>query len=41
VVPIHHIYSFDEMVEAHTAMEANKAHGKLIVTNAPKKNIRV
>jgi NADPH:quinone reductase-like Zn-dependent oxidoreductase len=32
VVPIDHVYSFDEIVEAHTAMETGHATGKLIVT---------
>ena len=33
-VPIDHVYRFDEIVEAHTAMEAGTAHGKLVVTTA-------
>jgi NADPH:quinone reductase len=31
-VPIDHVYSFDQIVEAHTAMEAGRASGKLVVT---------
>jgi len=30
--PIGHVYQFDEIVEAHTAMEAGAAAGKLVVT---------
>ena len=33
-VPIDHVYRFDEIVEAHTAMESGTAHGKLVVTTA-------
>lgn len=33
-VPIDHVYRFDEIVEAHTAMESGAAHGKLVVTTA-------
>jgi len=33
VVPIGHVYRFDEIVEAHAAMEANSVSGKLVVTN--------
>ncbi len=32
VVPIDHIYEFDQIVEAHAAMEAGEAAGKLVVT---------
>ena len=32
VVPIHRVYSFDDIVQAHTAMETNQATGKLVVT---------
>jgi NADPH:quinone reductase-like Zn-dependent oxidoreductase len=32
VIPIDHIYTFDEIVEAHTVMEAGNAAGKLVVT---------
>jgi NADPH:quinone reductase len=32
VVPIDHVYGFDQIVEAHTAMEAGGAAGKLVVT---------
>jgi NADPH:quinone reductase-like Zn-dependent oxidoreductase len=31
VVPIDHVYDFDQIVEAHRAMEAGKATGKLVV----------
>ncbi|WP_207548602.1 zinc-binding alcohol dehydrogenase family protein [Mycobacteroides chelonae] len=31
-VPIDRVYAFDEIVEAHTAMEAGRASGKLVVT---------
>jgi NADPH2:quinone reductase len=31
-VPIDHVYSFDQIVEAHTAMEAGTTSGKLVVT---------
>ena len=31
VIPIDHVYRFDEIVEAHTAMEAGTAAGKLVV----------
>jgi NADPH2:quinone reductase len=31
-VPIGHVYRFDEIVEAHTDMEQNRARGKLVVT---------
>ncbi len=30
-VPIHKVYKLDEIVEAHTEMEANRATGKLVV----------
>ncbi|BBZ30144.1 NADPH:quinone reductase [Mycolicibacterium madagascariense] len=33
-VPIDHVYRFDEIVAAHTAMESGTAHGKLVVTTA-------
>ena len=32
VVPIDHVYEFDQIVEAHAAMEAGEAAGKLVVT---------
>jgi NADPH:quinone reductase-like Zn-dependent oxidoreductase len=32
VVPIDHVYTFDQIVEAHTTMEAGSASGKLVVT---------
>jgi NADPH:quinone reductase len=32
VVPIDHVYSMDQIVEAHTAMESDRASGKLVVT---------
>ncbi len=32
VVPIDHVYPFDQIVAAHTAMEAGTASGKLVVT---------
>jgi NADPH:quinone reductase len=32
VVPIGHVYRFDEIVTAHADMEANRASGKLVVT---------
>jgi NADPH:quinone reductase len=32
VVPIHQVYHFDQIVEAHAAMEAGTASGKLVVT---------
>jgi len=32
IIPIDHIYRLDEIVEAHTAMEAGTAAGKLVVT---------
>jgi NADPH:quinone reductase len=32
LVPIGHVYRFDEIVEAHAAMEANQMSGKLVVT---------
>jgi NADPH:quinone reductase-like Zn-dependent oxidoreductase len=32
VIPIDHVYGFDEIVAAHTAMEAGAAAGKLVVT---------
>jgi NADPH:quinone reductase len=31
-VPIDHVYQFDEIVEAHSAMEAGHTRGKLVVT---------
>lgn len=31
-VPIDHVYRFDQIVEAHTAMEAGRTAGKLVVT---------
>ncbi|SDO35656.1 NADPH:quinone reductase [Nakamurella panacisegetis] len=31
-LPIHHVYSFDEIVAAHAAMESGQAVGKLVVT---------
>jgi NADPH:quinone reductase-like Zn-dependent oxidoreductase len=30
-VPIGRVYRFDQIVEAHTAMEQNRASGKLVV----------
>ncbi|MGB5758590.1 MAG: zinc-binding alcohol dehydrogenase family protein [Acidimicrobiales bacterium] len=33
-VPIHRVYAFDEIVEAHREMEAGTATGKLVVTTA-------
>jgi NADPH:quinone reductase-like Zn-dependent oxidoreductase len=32
VVPIHRVYAFDQIVEAHAAMETGSAVGKLVVT---------
>jgi NADPH2:quinone reductase len=32
VVPIDHVYTFDQIVQAHTAMEAGHTKGKLVVT---------
>ena len=32
VVPIDHVYNMDQIVEAHAAMEAGRASGKLVVT---------
>jgi NADPH:quinone reductase-like Zn-dependent oxidoreductase len=32
VVPIDHVYRFDEIVDAHTAMEAGHTTGKLVIT---------
>jgi NADPH:quinone reductase len=32
VVPIGHVYRFDEIVQAHADMEANRVSGKLVVT---------
>jgi NADPH:quinone reductase-like Zn-dependent oxidoreductase len=32
VVPIDRVYTFDQIVEAHTTMEAGRASGKLVVT---------
>jgi NADPH:quinone reductase len=32
VVPVGHVYRFDEIVKAHADMEANRAGGKLVVT---------
>jgi NADPH:quinone reductase len=32
IVPVGHVYHFDEIVQAHTAMEAGSATGKLVVT---------
>ncbi len=32
VVPIDHVYGFDQIVDAHAAMEADHATGKLVVT---------
>lgn len=34
VVPIDHVYSFDQIGEAHAAMEAGTARGKLVVTTS-------
>lgn len=32
VVPVGHVYRFDQIVQAHADMEANRASGKLVVT---------
>jgi NADPH:quinone reductase len=32
VVPIGRVYRFDQIVEAHRAMEGNQVSGKLVVT---------
>jgi NADPH:quinone reductase-like Zn-dependent oxidoreductase len=32
LVPIGHVYRFDQIVQAHADMEANRASGKLVVT---------
>jgi hypothetical protein len=32
VVPIDHVYGFDQIAEPHAAMEAGEASGKLFVT---------
>ena len=32
VVPVSHVYDFDQIVEAHRAMEDSRATGKLVVT---------
>jgi NADPH:quinone reductase len=32
VVPVGHVYRFDQIVEAHTALEHNRFSGKLVVT---------
>jgi NADPH:quinone reductase len=32
VVPVSHVYRFDQIVQAHADMEANRASGKLVVT---------
>jgi NADPH:quinone reductase len=34
VVPIDRVYRFEQIVEAHTAMEAGHTKGKLVVTTA-------
>ena len=34
-VPIDRVYGFDQIVEAHTAMESGTARGKLVVTTGP------
>jgi NADPH:quinone reductase len=34
-VPIGHVYRLDQIVDAHTAMEAGTATGKLVVTTGP------
>jgi NADPH:quinone reductase-like Zn-dependent oxidoreductase len=34
VVPIAHVYRFEQIVEAHAAMEAGSASGKLVVTTS-------
>ena len=31
IVPIHNVYNFDQIVEAHATMESGKASGKLVV----------
>jgi NADPH2:quinone reductase len=33
-VPIDHVYQFDQIAEAHTAMESGTANGKLVVTTS-------
>ena len=32
VVPVGHVYRFDQIVQAHADMEANRVSGKLVVT---------
>jgi NADPH:quinone reductase-like Zn-dependent oxidoreductase len=32
VVPVSYVYHFDQIVQAHADMEANRASGKLVVT---------
>jgi NADPH:quinone reductase len=34
-VPVGHVYAFDEIVEAHRAMEAGASPGKLVVLTPP------
>jgi NADPH:quinone reductase len=33
-VPIGHVYRFDQIVEAHEAMESARVSGKLVVTTS-------
>jgi NADPH2:quinone reductase len=39
-VPIDRVYDFEQIVEAHTAMEAGLAKGKLVVTTGRPKHLR-
>jgi NADPH2:quinone reductase len=39
VVSIHRVYNFDQIVDAHAAMEAVKASGKLVVVTNPLEHI--
>jgi NADPH:quinone reductase len=32
IVPIDHVYPFDQIVQAHTAMQAGHTKGKLVIT---------
>jgi NADPH:quinone reductase-like Zn-dependent oxidoreductase len=32
MVPIDHVYAFDQIVEAHEAMESGHTTGKLVIT---------
>src|SRR5260370_42182763 len=36
VVPMDHVYGFDQVAEAHAAMEADHATGKLVVVTCPR-----